>query len=432
MSPRSARTPAIGFIFVTFVLGILGFGLLIPVLPRLVTEFQGGSVALGAHAYGALVGCFALMQFFFAPILGALSDRFGRRRVILLSLAGASLDYLVMGFAPNLTWLFAARMISGMTAGMLAAANAYVADVTPPERRAQNFGLLGAAFGLGLVIGPAVGGVLGAINIRLPFFAAAGLAAVNWLYGALVLPESLAPENRRPFSWKRANPVAALLALRKLKLVRPLIAAQFLGMLAKLMVQNGWVLYTGYRYGWSTREIGLSLALVGTTGVIVQGLLVKRLVPWIGEHRATVFGMLVTTAVQFTLGAAPYDWIVYVLIPIGAFGGLSEPAMQSIISRHVAADQQGSVQGALSGLNSLAGIFGPPIAAWSFGFFISPSRSFQLPGIAFFESATLVLIAAAVAYFCVRKLEPDTEQVPATPQPKASADRSPALAETDA
>lgn len=409
MSSRLARTPAIGFIFVTFVLGILGFGLLIPVLPKLVTEFQGGSVALGAHAYGALIGVFALMQFFFAPILGALSDRFGRRRVILVALAGGAIDYLVMGFAPNLTWLFVGRMISGMTAGMIAAANAYVADVTPPERRAQNFGILGAAFGLGLVIGPAVGGLLGDINIRLPFFAAAALAGCNWVYGALVLPESLAPQNRRAFSWKRANPVAALLALRELSLVKPLIVAQFLGMLAKLMIQNGWVLYTGYRYGWTTRQIGVSLAAVGIMGIIVQGLLVRRAIPWIGEHRAVVGGMMLAACVQLALGLSPYGWLVYVLIVIGAFAGLNEPAVQSIISRHVAPNQQGAVQGALSSLNSLAGIFGPPIAAWSFGYCISPNRGWELPGIAFFESSALVLVAALLAYLCVRKLEPDTK-----------------------
>jgi len=395
-----------GFIFVTFVLGVLGFGLLIPVLPRLVTQFQGGNVAEGSHAYGALIGIFALMQFFCAPILGALSDRFGRRRVILIALCGASIDYLIMGLAPNLTWLFISRMIAGMTAGMMAAANAYVADVTPPQRRAQNFGLLGAAFGLGLVIGPAVGGVLGNINIRLPFFAASGLAALNALYGAFVLPESLAPKNRRPFSWKRANPIGALSALRRFPTVLPLIAAQFIGMLAKLMVQSAWVLYTGYRFGWSPREIGLSLALAGLMGVFVQGVLVRRLLPLLGEHRAIVGGMLLTTLVQCSLGLAYAGWMVYALILVGAFGGLAEPAVQGVISRHVPATEQGAVQGALTGLNSLAGIFGPPAAAWSFGYCISSGHSWQLPGVAFFESSLLVLIAAVVAYSCVRRLEP--------------------------
>jgi len=395
-----------GFIFVTFVLGVLGFGLLIPVLPRLVTQFQGGDVAAGSHMYGALIGVFALTQFFSAPILGALSDRFGRRRVILIALGGAAIDYLVMGLAPNLTWLFFSRVVAGMTAGMLAAANAYVADVTPPERRAQNYGLLGAAFGLGFVIGPAVGGVLGDINIRLPFFAASGLAALNLLYGAIVLPESLAPENRRPFSWKRANPIGSLYALGRFRAVLPLIVSQFFGMLAKLMIQSAWVLYTGYRFGWSAREIGLSLAAVGTMGVLVQGLLVKRLLPLLGEHRAIVAGMLLTTAVQCCLGLANASWMVYALILIGAFGGLAEPAMQGVISRHVPADEQGAVQGALTGLNSLAGIIGPPAAAWSFGYCISSGHSWQLPGIAFFESSFLVLIAAVIAYSCVHKLEP--------------------------
>lgn len=406
MSRLRPQTPAIGFIFVTFVLGVLGFGLLIPVLPNLVTQFQGGDVALGAHAFGALIGCFALTQFFCAPILGALSDRFGRRRVILLALAGTSIDYVVMGLAPSLPWLFVARIISGMTAGMVAAGYAYVADVTPPDRRAQNFGLLGAAFGLGFVIGPAVGGLLGAINLRLPFFAAAGLAALNWLYGAFVLPESLAPENRRPFSWKRANPIGALLALKKLPAVRPLITAGFLAMLAKLAIQSGWVLYTGYRYGWSTGQIGLSLAVVGVMGVLVQGVLVRNVVPWLGEHRTILCGLVLSGFTQLLFGLAPAGWMIYALIPIGTLGSLAEPAMQGVISRHVAPDQQGAVQGALSGLNSLAGVIAPPVAAWSFGFCISSHHTWKLPGVAFFESAVLIGTAAFIAWICVRRLEP--------------------------
>ena len=406
MSQNSQRTPAIGFVFVTLVLVVLGFGILIPVLPRLVTQFQGGDVAEGSHAYGALIGVFALMQFFCAPILGALSDRFGRRRVILVALAGSSIDYLVMGLAPNLEWLFVARIIAGMTAGSIAAANAYVADVTPPERRAQNFGLLGAAFGLGFIIGPALGGLLGDIDLRLPFFVASGLSALNWVYGAVVLPESLAPENRRAFSWKRANPVSSLFALRRFRTVLPLIIAQFISMLARLMVQSAWVLYTGYRFGWTARQIGASLALAGVMGVLVQGVLVRRLLPWVGEHRAIIGGMLLGAVVQCSFGLANAGWMIYALIPIGALGGLADPAMQGVISRHVPADEQGAVQGALAGLNSLAGIIGPTAAAWSFGFCISAKHTWRLTGVAFFESALLALVAVLIAYRCVQKLEP--------------------------
>lgn len=418
MSREKRHAPAIGFIFVTFVLGVMGFGLLIPVLPRLVTEFRGGDVALGSHAYGALIGVFALMQFFFAPILGALSDRYGRRRVILIALGGAALDYLVMGLSPNLTWLFVARTISGMTAGMLSAAYAYVADVTPPSKRAQNYGLLGAAFGLGLVIGPAIGGVLGGISLRLPFFAAAGLAGLNWLYGAFVLPESLSEKHRRPFSWKRANPFAALYSLKRFVAVRPLIAAQFLAMLAKLMIQSAWVLYTGYRFGWSTSQIGLSLAVAGTMGVLVQGLLIRKILPAIGERHAIVACLLLGAVVQIALGLTTAGWMIFVLIPISAFGGIAEPAAQAVISRHVPPTEQGAVQGALTGLNSLAGIFGPPLAAWSFGYCISNHHDWQLPGISFFESSSLLFAAAILAYLCVRKLEPVSPvSTPAIPEP---------------
>jgi DHA1 family tetracycline resistance protein-like MFS transporter len=217
MDASAARKPALGFIFITLVLLVLGFGIIIPVLPNLVKQFNGGDVAEGSSSYGWLVGVYAVMQFIASPVLGSISDRFGRRKVILVALAGSAIDYVIMGLAPSLAWLFVARLISGMTAGTLATCNAYIADVTPPEKRAQGYGLVGAALGLGFIVGPALGGLLGEINLKLPFFVAAGCVATNWLYGAFVLPESLPPANRRPFSWKRANPVGSLMALRRFR-----------------------------------------------------------------------------------------------------------------------------------------------------------------------------------------------------------------------
>jgi len=404
MPANNSRTPAVGFVFVTLVLVVLGFGLLIPVLPNLITQFCGGDVAEGSQTFGLLIGVFALMQFLAAPVLGALSDRFGRRRVILISLGGAAIDYLIMGLAPNLGWFFAARVIAGMTAGSIAAANAYIADVSPPERRAQNFGLLGAAFGLGFVIGPALGGLLGGISLRLPFFAAAGLAGVNWLYGAYVLPESLPPENRRPFSWRRANPVGALLALRRYPVVLPLAASYLCSMVAQCAIQSSWVLYTGYRFGWSTGRIGLSLAFVGTMGIIVQGGLVRHFVARFGERHCLLGGLCVAVCIQCCLGLTTAGWVIFVLIPIGALGNLAQPAFQSLVSRHVPATEQGSMQGALAGLASLAGVFAPPIAAWSFGHCISTHHAWQLPGIAFFEAAALNLCALGIAWHTCRQL----------------------------
>ncbi len=392
MDPPTPRKPALGFIFVTLVLLVLGYGIIIPVLPGLVTQFKGGNVAEGSDYYGWLVGVFAGMQFVASPILGSLSDRFGRRKVILIALAGTAVDYVIMGLAPNITWMFVGRMISGVTAGALATCNAYIADVTPPEKRAQGFGLVGAAFGLGFVIGPAVGGLLGQISIRLPFFAAAGCVGVNWLYGAFVLPESLAPEHRRPFSWRRANPVGSLLALRRFRGVIDLAGMHFIFMSGNTMLQSIWVLYVGYRYHWTTLQVGLSLTFIGLMAVVVQGGLVRRIIAWTGERRGLVTGLVISAFIMQAYGRATQGWMIYCLAFVGAFGGISGPAAQALITKHVPANEQGAVQGSLSGLTSLAGIFAPVFAAWSFGKCIP-----AVPGIAFYEASVLMVIALALA-----------------------------------
>ncbi len=397
MSTGSPRQPATIFIFITLVIAMLGIGLIIPVLPGLITKFAGGDVAQGSHVYGWIVGIFALMQFIGSPFLGALSDRYGRRRVILIALAGSSIDYVVMAVAPSLGWLFAARMIAGLTAGVLATTNAYIADVTPPEKRAQAYGLLGAAFGLGFIIGPAIGGLLGNFNLRLPFWVAAGFAGLNWLYGFFILPESLAPENRRPFSWKRANPIGALLALRRFPVVLGLAETYFILSIAQTMLQSVWVLYMGARYGWSTGQVGVSLALVGVTSIVVQAGLVKHIIARLGETRGVITGLGISIVAQICYGSATQGWMIYVIIVLGSFAGIGGPALQSYITRHVPSNEQGAVQGALSGLTSVAGIIGPPLAAWSFGWGIAPGNHFPLPGIPFFESALLITVALVLA-----------------------------------
>ncbi|MFI5356356.1 MAG: TCR/Tet family MFS transporter [Opitutales bacterium] len=412
MTETAPRKPALRFIFITLVLLVLGFGIIIPVLPNLVTQFEGGSVSEGSSWFGWLIGVFALMQFFGSPILGALSDRFGRRRVILIALAGSGIDLMMMGLAPNLAWLFVARIIAGLTAGAMATCNAYIADVTSAENRAQGFGLVGAAFGLGFVIGPAIGGVLGHINLRLPFFVAAGCVAVNWIYGMVVLPESLPLDKRRAFEWKRANPVGALLVLRRFRGVFDLAGMYFTLMFGTVMLQSTWVLYTGYRYGWSTRDVGLSLMFVGITSAIVQGRLVRPLLGWIGEQRGLVIGLLGSAAVMVGYGLATRGWMIYALVVVGALVGISGPAAQSLITRHVPADEQGAVQGSLASLTSLAGIFAPPLAAWSFGACIAPGGRWHLPGIAFFEAAALLLVALGLA---LRSFRIDAAAERATP-----------------
>jgi DHA1 family tetracycline resistance protein-like MFS transporter len=391
------RKPALAFIFVTLLLSIMGFGLLIPVMPRLVTEFRQGNESEGALYYGWLVGIFSLMQFIASPVLGALSDRFGRRRIILISTAGAAIDYMIMANAPTLTWLFIARIISGVTAGVLATANAYVVDVTDQEKRAQAFGVIGAAFGLGFMLGPALGGFLGKFDLRLPFWFAAGCAALNWLWGFFMLPESLRPENRRRFEWSRANPLGAVAAIKRFPAVLGLIDCYFIWWLAQTMLQSTWVLYTGKRYGWDTMQTGLSLMTAGVLMSIVQAVFVKRLVPRLGERRAVLVGLAVTICAFIAYGCATRGWMVYAVMIFASIAGISGPALQTYITKHVPANEQGSVQGVLTGLASLANIPGPFIATWSFAWAVAPQRSRPFPGIAFFEAAALILLAAVLA-----------------------------------
>jgi DHA1 family tetracycline resistance protein-like MFS transporter len=403
MVKRSPRKPAVGFIFVTLVLAIVGFGLLIPVLPKLIVQFQGGDIAAGSHAYGWIISIYALMQFFGSPILGSLSDRYGRRPIILIATAGSAADYVIMACAPNLSWLFVARTIAGFTAGVMATGNAYIADVTPPEKRAGAFGLVGAAFGLGFIIGPALGGFLGNIDLRLPFWFAAGCSTLNWLYGFFMLPESLAPENRRAFSWKRANPVGALQALKRFPSVLGLAECYFILMLAQTMMFSTWALYTDHRYHWSPLGVGLSLMFIGVLSGLVQAVLVRQLVPKLGDARAVVIGLGISAAAYVCYGLAPYGWVIYVIMVFAAFAGISGPALQSYITKHVPPNEQGAVQGVYSGLASLAGIPGPFIATWSFGWAIAPGNKFHLPGIAFFEGALFIALALILAVRCFRR-----------------------------
>ncbi len=396
--------PALGFIFVTLVIDILGIGIIVPILPKLVEEFQRGSLTAASHTFGWLAALYSLMQFLFAPLLGSLSDRFGRRPVILLSLLGAGLDYFLLAYAPNLTWFFIGRIIAGITGANFAAAAAYIADVSPPEKRATNYGLMGAAFGLGFIIGPALGGLLGEVSLRLPFIVAGGLTLLNWLYGTLVLPESLTRENRRTFSWKRANPVGALLDLRRYPMVLGLSWSFLFISVAHQVFPSIWVLYTGYRFDWTSKEVGLSLALVGLMAALVQGGLTRVVVPKLGEQRAALLGMGITVLSCVAYGLATQSWMVYTTIVWGALGGLAGPAIQGLVSQQVGPDEQGGVQGSLTSLTSVAGIIGPPIATGLFGYFISSRAPILLPGAAFFCSAVLVVIGMMLAKNAFRKI----------------------------
>jgi DHA1 family tetracycline resistance protein-like MFS transporter len=396
------RRPALGFIFVTLFLDILGLGLIIPILPKLVESFHGGDVSAAAHTVALLGALFALMQFLFAPVLGALSDQFGRRPVILGSLFGAGLDYLLLAFAPTLGWLYVARAVLGITNANISAATAYIADISPPEKRAANFGLIGAAFGLGFIAGPALGGLLGDRDLRLPFLVAAALTLANWLYGWFVLPESLAPANRRKFAWSRANPAGSFAALRGRPVVFGLAASFFLLNLANFGLHATWVLYTSHRYGWSTAQVGWSLAVVGIMAAIVQGGLARRIIPALGEVRAMKAGLLLAACTFVGYGLATEGWMIYAILAVGSFAGIAGPASQGLVSRHTPDDEQGAVQGALAGLNSVAGFVAPLLAGWLFAYFVRPEAVVQLPGAPFFLGSLFTLASLAVAAWTLR------------------------------
>lgn len=390
--PAPPRKAAIAFILVTLFIDILGIGIIVPVLPELVKEFVGGSTSLAGRYVGVIAASYATMQFFFAPILGALSDRFGRRPILLASLFGLGVDFLIQGFAPNIWWLFVGRVLAGIMGASFTTANAYIADISKPEDRARNFGLIGAMFGLGFIFGPAIGGMLGGISLRLPFFVSAGLALVNWLYGFFILPESLSPENRSAFSWRKANPWGSIRYLRTYPLVAGLAVAFVMTTLAHRGLENVWVLYTGYRYGWDERINGLTLALVGLMATLVQGLLVRPVIKRLGARRCVRYALVVLTFSMLGYGLASEGWMVLVIIVVGSLAGLSGPAIQSMVAGAVSVSDQGKVQGALTSLMSLTAIAAPLIfTAGLFSHFTSPNVPVHLPGAPFFLGALLCL-----------------------------------------
>jgi DHA1 family tetracycline resistance protein-like MFS transporter len=399
--PRSTAAPAprraaLVFIFVTVMLDMLAIGLMIPVLPKLVMVFEGGDVAGAAEMFGLFGTAWALMQFVFSPVQGALSDRFGRRPVILLSNLGLGLDYVVMALAPNLTWLFVGRVISGTTAASISTSFAYIADVTPPERRAASFGTVGTAFGVGFVIGPAFGGVLGGIDLRLPFWGAAALSLVNFLYGLLVLPESLARERRARFAWGRANPIGALVLLRSYPQLFGLSTVNFLQNLAHVVLPSVFVLYASHRYGWDERAVGLALAGVGVCAAIVQGGLVRPIVARAGERRTMLLGLACGAAGLAIFGLAPTGLIFCLGVPVMALWGLMGPSVQALMSQRVSPREQGQLQGAQGSLQGIAGLIGPGLFTLTFAQAVAPAHGWQAPGAPFYLAAALLLLGMVV------------------------------------
>ncbi len=395
----AARRAALVFIFVTVLIDVLAFGLIIPVLPHLVEDFVGGNTAHAAYWIGVFGTVFAAIQFVSSPIQGALSDRYGRRPVILLSCLGLGIDFIFMALASSLPWLLVGRIISGITSASFTTANAYVADVTPGDQRARSYGMLGAAFGLGFIIGPLIGGWLGEIHLRLPFWFAAGLALLNFCYGLFVLPESLPVDKRASrFDWSHANPLGAVLLLRRYPQVFGLAAVVFIANLAHYVYPSIFVLFADYQYGWGPREVGWVLAAVGVCSVIVQAGLVGKVVHAIGERRALLLGLSCGVVGFAIYGFADLGWMFLIGIPISAIWGLAAPSTQALITRQVGADVQGRIQGALMSLVSLAGIVGPGIFAGSFGFFIGTQAPVHLPGAPFLIAAVLMAGAVLIAW----------------------------------
>ena len=401
--PKGPRKAAVLFIFATALMDVIALGIMIPVLPNLVKQFAGGDTALAAQITLGFSVTWGLMQFVFGPIMGMLSDRFGRRPVLLISIFGLGIDYLFMALAPTLGWLFVGRVINGVTSASFSTANAYVADVTPPQQRAKAFGLMGAAFGVGFLIGPAIGGALGSINLRLPFFLSAALALCNWLYGFFVLPESLPKERRTPgLNWKRANPIGAFAFLRERRSLIGLEAVFVLFQLAHNVFPSIFVLYVGYRFHWGPFASAMMLFATGLLSILVQTLVVGRVVKAIGERGALLIGLASAVLAFATYGLAPTKWWFFAGIPTGALSALIGPGIQSLMSRRVPSGEQGRLQGMNSAFMGLCSIIGPLIYLSTLAFAVREDHLLHLPGIPLMIAATFCFAAWVLSIFLAK------------------------------
>lgn len=401
-SSQAATRAAFIFIFFTVLLDFLAFGIIAPVLPNLIIQFEAGNISRAASITGIFGFAWASMQFIFSPLLGALSDRYGRRPIILLSCAGLGLDYIFMALAPSLRWLFVGRLISGITASNISTAFAYVTDVTTPEKRAKQFGLLSSAFGLGFIIGPAVGGLLGGVSLRLPFWIAAGLSLTNAVYGFFILPESLPPEKRSKKGLHMANPLASLTLLRSHPELSGLAVVMTLYYLAHQVLPSVFVLFAVYRYQWSENMIGLSLAAVGVAVSIVSGGLVGPIVKKIGERRSVLIGLTFGVLTFLGFALAYRGWMVFAVMPLLGLWGIAAPSVQSLMSRHVDHTSQGKLQGAINSLRSISGMFGPLLFTQVFALATTAGIAHPRPGAPWALAAGLLATSLMVAFFVTR------------------------------
>jgi DHA1 family tetracycline resistance protein-like MFS transporter len=395
---------ALLFIFITLLIDCTGIGIIIPVTPKLIQELIGGDISEASKYGGWLAFAYGIMQFLFSSVLGGLSDRYGRRPVLLISLLGLGIDYIFLAFAPTMFWLFVGRIIAGISGASFTTASAYIADISEPEKRAQNFGMVGAAFGIGFILGPLIGGLFADFGSRVPFLIAAGLSLLNALYGYFVLPESLSQENRRAFDWKRANPIGTFINLKRHKEIIWLIIAVFLLNIAGQSPQSTWTYYTILKFDWSTKMVGASLAFIGLSIAIVQGGLIRIIVPKLGQKKSVYLGFLFSLIGYILFAFANQGWMMFAFMVPFALGGIAMPAIQGIISNRVAANEQGEMQGAITSLISVTAIVGPVLMTELFYFFTQKNSSIYFPGAPFIMSSVLVAISLIIAAFTLKKI----------------------------
>jgi MFS transporter, DHA1 family, tetracycline resistance protein len=394
---NTQRSPALIFIFITLLIDVTGLGIIIPVMPKLIEDLTGSSLSEAATFGGWLIASYAITQFFCAPIVGALSDRYGRRPVLLAALFGFGVDYILLAFAPTIGWLFAGRIIAGVMGASFTTAGAYIADISTPENRAQNFGIIGAAFGLGFIVGPVIGGLLGGLGTRVPFMVAAGLTLLNWLYGFFILPESLKPENRRKFEASRANPFGTLKSLVRFPVIAGLLVALAFIYVSSHAVQSNWSYFTIEKFKWTETQIGISLGVVGVMFAFVQGLLIRKIIPALGNEKSVYVGFGLTAAGFLLYAFASQGWMMYIFTAVYCLGGIAGPALQGIMSGVVPPNEQGELQGGFTSLMSLASIIGPLIMNSLFAFFTKADAPVYFPGAAMLLGAVLTIISTILA-----------------------------------
>lgn len=393
------KQAALGFIFVTMLIDVIGWGIIIPVIPGLIEELISGDISEAAKVGGWLTFAYAITQFLFAPIIGNLSDKFGRRPVILISLFGFTLDYLLLAFAPTITWLFIGRIIAGITGASITTGSAYIADISTPENRAKNFGMIGAAFGLGFIIGPVIGGILGEYGARVPFYATAILCFLNFLYGYFILPESLSEENRRPFELKRANPIGSFIHLKKYPSLINLVLATFILYVASHAIQSNWAYFTMYQFDWNEGMVGISLGVIGLLVALVQGVLIRWINPKLGNEKSIYTGFFMYSLGMLLFAFASESWMMFAFLIPYCLGGIAGPALQAVISIQVPSSEQGEIQGTLTSVMSASAIVGPPLMTGIFYYFTQEDSEIIFAGAPFLLGAILMIVSAIIAYF---------------------------------